>query len=321
MKKYIGIDSVDDIDLGKISIANINDRYIDNKGNRFATRFNLRTKKIQIVRIALGEDEAKKAKGKVVQSLVAKKIPVSAKNPEKVQESSKTAEAAETEDIQAPDLSELGEIPAATAKAAEQKGGSTTRKPVPEWIITEGIAAADKVHIGDFLAVLDENYKLLAERLFGVINNIKNSGVMEKVAEIDDAIDFTNLYDHNIHPKMEETKKMISEFEKYAERPEHYFTMIEKHFRLHLQNQPESEIMNFLKAYFIGFSALGVLEETNKFIHAVEEKTKAADTSNLDAAKMQFLEYAYSTCEFLRTYVKEDAAKILCWMKEEQILY
>ncbi len=57
-RKYIKISSVSDIDLSRIGVGNIENRYIDSQGNRYATRFNKRKRKVEIVRIALGFDEA-----------------------------------------------------------------------------------------------------------------------------------------------------------------------------------------------------------------------------------------------------------------------
>ncbi|MDH4261534.1 MAG: hypothetical protein OEV78_00655 [Spirochaetia bacterium] len=318
-RKYVPIDSVDDIDLNKVSIGNINDRYIDKKGNRFATRFNLRTKKIQIIRIALGEDEARKARGKVVPGLVRKKIPTSDKKLHSTDLSH--------EDISAPSLSEIDDVmvsdqasdqvssfkPQSSGKKAPEK------RQIPDWIQEMGIQPAESVSPGDMLAVLDENYKLLAERLFGIINNVKNSGVMSDTAEIDDAIDFTNIFDHDIHPKMEEAKKYKNELQKYAERPDHYYTMIERAYRIYLNDLPENEIFEFFKAYFIGSLCIEVLGKTLHFINTVVQKTSHVNIDDLDADKRQFLKYAYATCDFLKTYVKEETAKFLKWMIDEKI--
>lgn len=317
-KKYVPIDSVDDIDLSKISIANINDRYIDKKGNRFATRFNLRTKKIQIVRIALGEDEAARARGKVVQGLVKKKLESSIK---KKTEEEHTGSG---DDLAPPDISEIGSLGGnekKTTPTGDEVSGKKfpEKRPIPEWIPDLGIEPAASVNPGDLLAVLEENYKLLAERLFGVINNIKNSGVMKATAEIDEAIDFTNIYDHKIEPKMNEAKKYKNELLKYAERPDHYYTMIEKAYRVYLHDLSDPEIMEFLKAYFIGSLCFEVLGETLGFIQTVKEKTKDVNMELLESDKRQFLGYAYTTCDFLTSYIKEEAAKLLRWMIDEKI--
>ncbi|HNM98869.1 MAG TPA: hypothetical protein PKG67_00400, partial [Turneriella sp.] len=55
---YIRIQTVADIDTSRITLRSIENRYIDSQGRRYATRFNLRTRRIEIVPIALGREEA-----------------------------------------------------------------------------------------------------------------------------------------------------------------------------------------------------------------------------------------------------------------------
>lgn len=55
---FIPINSIEEIDPRKISIRDINKRYIDRQGNRYATRFNLETRRIEVVRIAQSKEEA-----------------------------------------------------------------------------------------------------------------------------------------------------------------------------------------------------------------------------------------------------------------------
>ena len=61
-RNYIRIQSVADIDTSRITLRSIENRYIDAQGRRYATRFNLRTHRIEIVPIALGREEATLAK-------------------------------------------------------------------------------------------------------------------------------------------------------------------------------------------------------------------------------------------------------------------
>jgi len=55
---YIYINSINDIQPEKISIRQLNKKYIDKMGNRYATKFNLKTKKVEIVRLATSKEEA-----------------------------------------------------------------------------------------------------------------------------------------------------------------------------------------------------------------------------------------------------------------------
>ncbi len=63
---YIPINSVDDLDVARISIRDINLRYIDRAGNRFATRFNPKTRKIEIVHIVKGRQEAIRKRQQII---------------------------------------------------------------------------------------------------------------------------------------------------------------------------------------------------------------------------------------------------------------
>ena len=65
--EYIQINSVDDIDVTNITLRDINKRYIDREGFRYATRFNLKTRKIEIVRIIKGKQEAGAVRHKLLQ--------------------------------------------------------------------------------------------------------------------------------------------------------------------------------------------------------------------------------------------------------------
>lgn len=64
---YIPINSIDDIDPLKISIRDINKRYVDREGNRYATRFNLQTRRVEVVRLAKTRDEALRVRDQILQ--------------------------------------------------------------------------------------------------------------------------------------------------------------------------------------------------------------------------------------------------------------
>ncbi len=48
---YIKIDSITDIDPLKLSISQIQQRYIDKDNNRYALRFNKETRRIEILKL------------------------------------------------------------------------------------------------------------------------------------------------------------------------------------------------------------------------------------------------------------------------------
>lgn len=58
--EYTPIDSIHDIDPARISIRDLNKKFIDRDGNRFAIRFDLNTRKVEIVRLARTIEEARR---------------------------------------------------------------------------------------------------------------------------------------------------------------------------------------------------------------------------------------------------------------------
>jgi hypothetical protein len=65
MQDYIPIDSIDDIDPRRVSIRDLNKKYIDREGNRYATRFNIKTREVEIVRLAKTIEEARRLQIKI----------------------------------------------------------------------------------------------------------------------------------------------------------------------------------------------------------------------------------------------------------------
>lgn len=63
--EYIPIDSIAEIDPRRISIRDLNKKYIDREGNRYATRFNLHTRQVEIVRLARSIEEARRLQLKI----------------------------------------------------------------------------------------------------------------------------------------------------------------------------------------------------------------------------------------------------------------
>lgn len=64
--KYEYIHSIDDIDPSRVSIRDINKRYVDREGNRYATRFNPTTRRVEIVRLASTREEAMELRSQIL---------------------------------------------------------------------------------------------------------------------------------------------------------------------------------------------------------------------------------------------------------------
>jgi len=69
---YIPIESVSDIDVMKLSVRDLDKRYIDRSGNRYALRFNMKTRRPEVVQIVSNRLEARRLQQTIRQEKVQK---------------------------------------------------------------------------------------------------------------------------------------------------------------------------------------------------------------------------------------------------------
>jgi len=152
--KIIKINDFSDIDTSKISVYDLNNRYLDNDGNLFGLKFNNLTKKINIIKLIRTHNNDV---AKVKKEILSKKI----KNSEKFHEYS--------EDI---------------ALENSSFNDSLYDNTEPEEDIIDG----NKL-ITDSLKKMKQH----KERLLGIIKNIKNSNLFPKENK-DESANLENLY-------------------------------------------------------------------------------------------------------------------------------
>lgn len=64
---YIPIESLEDIDVLKLSVRDLDKRYIDRSGNRYALRFNMKTRRPEVVQIVSNRLEARRLQQSILQ--------------------------------------------------------------------------------------------------------------------------------------------------------------------------------------------------------------------------------------------------------------
>ena len=156
MDEYLPIDSVDDLDPAKISLQDINKKYIDRNGMRYATRFNLKTRKVEIVRIVKGRQEAEMIRRQVVQH----RTEATRTREEAISYSNDGADLAGGTDVP-----EFGD-PALSSQESFAMGG---RGPHPD--LDASAVFVERQFIEDCAS----DFEKVKERLQGIMNFIKNS--------------------------------------------------------------------------------------------------------------------------------------------------
>ncbi len=64
--KYILIDSIEDLNPRKVNIRDLNKKFMDREGNRYALRFDLQSRQIHVVRLAGSKDEAIRIRAEIL---------------------------------------------------------------------------------------------------------------------------------------------------------------------------------------------------------------------------------------------------------------
>jgi len=321
-RTYIPINSINDIDLSKINIGNINNRYIDMHGNRYATRFNIRTKRVQIVRIALGEDEAREFKGVVVSELsqMNRRNKTSNESVETDSPEKKPSIGNENISPSLPSLISLNDIE--TEPTTNSKKSKI--KPLPSWIQRYNIAINYDVNVSDFIKNMPQRIPAQSERLFGIISNIKNGGLLNRTATTgshDPYLELTLYFDENISKLAEKINKLNEELSRFPKDPEHYAVFMEKSYRKYMEKLPAEQKINFIKAFILGKDYLNYLEHGFLLLEKCSRHLENVNDSNLSATQRQSISDAANSIEFVKETLSLESGMNAGWLIKEQIYH
>ncbi|MDH5721372.1 MAG: hypothetical protein OEZ13_12265 [Spirochaetia bacterium] len=281
-RKYLKIKTPKDIELKKVSLANINNRYVDEEGNRYATRFNLRTRKIDIIRIALGIDEALEAKNKG-------KLNIEHLTPENE--------------------------PEGQAKVPEK-----ARWKIPDWLVKENVEPASGIEFQGFLLALQAEAEKFLERIRGVISNVKNSEMFDKgESGADFVLEIQSYYDREILEPINEVKNLIVEFMRFPKSSEHYLSMVSVKQKKWIDTLNEEDKKHYFEAYFIGTPYIETLEKMFRLLLLIKNSADKLAFQDANPEKKRFLEDALAASDFIKNNIFEESAKILGWKKTAKL--
>ena len=162
--EYTPINSIADIDLANVTLRDINKRYIDRNGFRYATRFNLQTRKIEVVRVVKGIQEAQTVRQEISRQKQEESINVSQRSaplrqPKKLHRAS-----------QAPNPDELLEF--------ESELGTGKIGEIPSAGMIDDLDTGTFFEV-QFMQECAQDFDKIRERINGIVNSIKNSGYFE----------------------------------------------------------------------------------------------------------------------------------------------
>lgn len=298
-RKYIPINTIKDIDLSKISFSNINNRYIDKDGNRFATRFNLRSRKVHIVRVALGADEAVNAKGKVVKELLRR-----------------THMNDETDELFNDLISQKSEEPS----EEEIELVDPAYNELPQWIGQKEIRFLDEpVDPAKLLSSLPETDKTLSERIFGIIHSIEKSGLYDNFEGFDPVLEFSHLFDAEINPAAQKANEKITEFNRFPKTPEHYMNDVEAKLHKKLDSLEGETKMAVLKSYIICHSYLPGMKAAIHISELFQQIIADIDRESIPENKQRSFNDTLASADSISELARQKTSEMITWMKQEGV--
>ena len=311
---FIPINSIDDIDTEKISIRDINKRYIDREGNKYATRFNLQTRSVEIVRIVKTRAEAQR----VSQQIKRERQEVRrARMPSDGSTSATDGVGSPGADAKAaraprpdPEIPEFDDLDSDDLASTEVEVGGPAR------------GARAEVHPGVLIEqqLIDEIVSHLARCKEGqqvVINNLKNSRCFEGVGnEMNDLIREVDL---ECWQAGENAINYYKELYGYPRSVAQYAIRLTPEERARVEVLPDdTQRMEVIRRLETRRS----FEQLYVKIRSVTEKMKGLIASipretlaQLMAAQRQQLEDASASTEILLSEVEDKLVQIEHWKK------
>lgn len=279
-RNYIRIQSVADIDTSRITLRTINNRYIDAQGRRYATRFNLRTHRIEIVPIALGLEEAKMAK--------------------RMLSSGRGGETASKE--------------ALTEVKAQRRVHPNPIK-LPAWLVAMNIEPdTSEADLHNFLVTAEREMQRNGERYRGLIQSLKMSSVLEDVKDgnqHDAILELTNIYERDIQAHASRVQAMVVEFLRFPKPLASYMGQIDRNSKKYVEKLDMEKQKKYCMAYLLASEMFAVFRGCLELIEMIEKFTADARPERLNYDRKGAFESAMQTLQFLKSGINSEIAKFL----------
>jgi hypothetical protein len=273
--QYIRIESISDIDTGRVTLKNIENRYIDAQGRRFATRFNLRTHKIEIVPIALGRDEAV-----FIKRLAGTEKPGTT-----------------------------------TASGEVQRRIHPQPMKLPAWLSALKMEPdMEDSDLHGFLVVAEREMQRNGERYRGVIQSLKMSSVLEDMKDgnqHDAILELTNTYERDIQAHASRVQAMVVEFLRFPKPLASYLGQIDRNCKKYVEKLEPEKQKRYCEAYLLSSEMFAVFKGSMDLIAMIERFTADAKPERLNYDRKGAFESAMQSLSFLKEALMGEIAKFL----------
>lgn len=276
---YIRVDSVSDIDTARVTLKSIENRYIDAQGRRYATRFNLRSHKIEIVPIALGREEAVLAK-RMGPTITAKP----------------------------------GETVAAVEMHGEHRVHPQPMK-LPTWLAPLNLEPdMHDAELHPFLLTAEREMQRNGERYRGLIQSLKMSSILEEMKDgnqHDAILELTNTYERDIQAHASRVQAMVVEFLRFPKPLASYLGQIDRNCKKYVEKLDPEKQKRYCQAYLLAGEMFAIFLGSGDLIAMIERFTADAKPERLNYDRKGAYESAMQSLGFLKAALDVEIRKFL----------
>jgi len=274
-RNYIRINDISDIDTSRISVKSIENRYVDSSGRRYATRFNLRSHKIEIIPIALGREEA----------ILVKRLGA--------------GQAA-------------AEAPTDTNGSIQRRVHPNPMK-IPQWFSQLNLQAdMSEVDLHGFLVAAERDMQRNGERYRGLLQSLKMSSVLEEMKDgnqHDAILELTNTYEREIQAHASRVQALVVEFLRFPKPLASYLGQIDRNCKKFVEKLDMEKQKKYCMAYLLASEMFGVFKGCSELIAMIEKFTADASPERLNYDRKGAFESAMQSLQFLKASLNEEMAK------------
>lgn len=295
--EYIPINSIDDIDLARISLRDINKRYIDRQGNRFVTRFNLKSRKVELVRIVKGKAEAVRVRQQILRERVEGRPQGKTRSDEPVI-----------------DIYSEGEVPDDDFEYTEGIDSRPEEHHAPA-----AHAQATPFIENQLIEELSHELDRIRERSQGIINNLKKSRYFDSHHESEFS-DILREIDISCWQKPEEAVNFYKELYSYPRSVGYYASRLSGPRREKVEKAETEEIkLELIRRWetqeTFDATYTGVISASVRLYGLLKNITES-DLKMLPASQSQAFHDARSAAEYMIQNSREMQSKISLWKKK-----
>jgi hypothetical protein len=278
-------------------------RYIDRDGNRYATRFNKRSRKIDIIRIALGMDEAGESRNKHLRDLQLREHE---KNLEKKKNPAETKK----EQI-------IFDDPFASEE--EKRNAKKTLRPyeLPKWIKANEVKPDKTIDPSMLLHAMDREINKFTDRFRGVVQNIRGLGVFnDEKGDSGHSIyqELNGIFQDEILELMTDTVDVLNEFKRTPRSVDQLDTDAPRPLMRWLSEESPDKRMKVYESFFISDAYFKAMEAGLKLLERIEYYTNKTDLGLLGREGKSELDNILTTSDYLKKAISQEAGIVYGWL-------